>query len=564
VGALLLALVAHAHGSPEEPITVDLQIGGETFHLEVAADHESRARGLSKRATIPPDGGMVFLYRDARELGYWMIDCLTDMDGIYLDPDGRITALHEMKREPPRRAGESQGAYERRLPRYTSGGPSPVAIELAPGTARRLGLRRGDRLDLDMGALRSLAMGIETFRMLERIAGKRQAFGENAWSALVEAARGAERVLDDDGPDEGTWTTDRLEALEAREIPITARRALDTPFIVRGLPRPWPDIFAGEDDVTALGALGGAETARLVQAIEAADGEAAHDAFAGALGLAEVLCRQANLTDRVTALGIEAAALRAVRSALEADRVGGDLASELLIPLLALRPLPIERAIRGEELRLEAATDLVFDPSGLPRPLEPEAWTGRAASGEVRGSTLADHLQRSLDLAPSHRAILGRPLPAAPILPVRTQVSETERFFRTWATQAGRPPAVRRTDASEAADRAEQLGLGAGPLARLMPVIAVTVEASDRVALERAAITLMLALEMHRAELGRYPATLRDLQPKVLVLYSTGADRRDDGGVEDPADPARALDRATAKGLDLILFERAAPGIVPP
>ena len=59
----------------------------------------------------------------------------------------------------------------------------------------------------------------------------------------------------------------------------------------------------------------------------------------------------------------------------------------------------------------------------------------------------------------------------------------------------------------------------------------------------------------------RYRATE---EGTTIVLYSTGADKRDDGGVEDPADPTRALERATGRGLDYILFERIGPESAPP
>ena len=76
-------------------------IKGHAFHLEPAIDDASRTMGLMHRESIPEDGGMLFVFPDAQRRGFWMGNCLIDIDIIYLDSRGRITALHRMKAEAP-------------------------------------------------------------------------------------------------------------------------------------------------------------------------------------------------------------------------------------------------------------------------------------------------------------------------------------------------------------------------------------------------------------------------------------------------------------------------------
>lgn len=130
-------------------------IGGKPFALTVSASDATRTRGLSGVASIADDGGMVFVFPDAQMRGFWMVDCIVDMDIVYLDPLGYVTAIHTMRKEAPQRQGESRGAYEARLPRYSSVLPAQYAIELRAGRAAELGLRTSQKVTLDTAALKA-------------------------------------------------------------------------------------------------------------------------------------------------------------------------------------------------------------------------------------------------------------------------------------------------------------------------------------------------------------------------------------------------------------------------
>jgi uncharacterized membrane protein (UPF0127 family) len=134
-------------------------IKGERFELELAADPKSRQTGLMNRSSIPDHGGMLFVFPDSEVgmQGFWMGNCLIDMDVIFLDPHGRVTAMHTMKAQAPRRPDESEADYDRRMPRYSSAYPAQFAIELQAGTFERLGVRVDERIDLDLRRLKALA-----------------------------------------------------------------------------------------------------------------------------------------------------------------------------------------------------------------------------------------------------------------------------------------------------------------------------------------------------------------------------------------------------------------------
>jgi hypothetical protein len=133
----------------------DTTIAGAPFHLTVSASDATRQRGLGAVADIPVDGGMVFVFPNSEMRGFWMKDCITDMDIIYLDPLGYVTAIHTMTKQPLRGADETQATYEARLKRYSSATPAQYAIELRAGRARELKISTSQKLPIDTAALKA-------------------------------------------------------------------------------------------------------------------------------------------------------------------------------------------------------------------------------------------------------------------------------------------------------------------------------------------------------------------------------------------------------------------------
>ncbi len=155
--ALATIVLLAAAGPATRPAKEHVVIAGETFRLEPAVNAKTRQRGLGGREKIEDHGGMLFVFPDARRRSFYMKDCVIDIDIMFLDDRGRITALHKMMKEPPRRADESVRAYERRLKLYPSRRPVRFAIELETGSIERLKLKPGRTISLDLQRLKKLA-----------------------------------------------------------------------------------------------------------------------------------------------------------------------------------------------------------------------------------------------------------------------------------------------------------------------------------------------------------------------------------------------------------------------
>ena len=117
---------------------VRMQIGGRPFTLELAATDKTRQHGFMHRESLPPDRGMLFVFADEEYLRFWMKNTRIPLDILYLDRDGRVVTIKQMK--PLDETG------------VTSDVPAKYAIELNEGTAAKVGVKVGDVLTIPPAA----------------------------------------------------------------------------------------------------------------------------------------------------------------------------------------------------------------------------------------------------------------------------------------------------------------------------------------------------------------------------------------------------------------------------
>jgi uncharacterized membrane protein (UPF0127 family) len=136
---LLLAVVACAdakgHEAPVSPrVVIETAAGARLpVNVEVARTDAERARGLMFRRSLAPDAGMIFLFEESVEHGFWMQNTLIPLDMIFIDDGGRIV-----------------GIVERAAPLTTTlrtvGVPSRYVLEVNGGWSASHGVARGDRV----------------------------------------------------------------------------------------------------------------------------------------------------------------------------------------------------------------------------------------------------------------------------------------------------------------------------------------------------------------------------------------------------------------------------------
>ena len=115
-------------------------LAGRVFDLEIADTPEERRRGLSHRAHLPADAGMLFVFDAELALSFWMKDTLLPLDVLFLDKVRRIVDIQTMTPQP--------GAADAELKVYPSRQPAMYALEINAGTAEKLGLTIGMAVEL--------------------------------------------------------------------------------------------------------------------------------------------------------------------------------------------------------------------------------------------------------------------------------------------------------------------------------------------------------------------------------------------------------------------------------
>ena len=94
IALVLLAASAAAHA--ELPV-VQLSAGMHLIKAEVAADFSARAQGLMYRTSLPPNGGMLFIFDDAAIQCMWMKNTLIPLSVAFLDERGTILNIEDMQ-----------------------------------------------------------------------------------------------------------------------------------------------------------------------------------------------------------------------------------------------------------------------------------------------------------------------------------------------------------------------------------------------------------------------------------------------------------------------------------
>ncbi len=117
------------------PISAQVKVGDQTIDLEVAKTAAQQEMGLMYRKQLEDNRGMLFPFNPARPVGFWMKNCLINLDMVFLR-NGQVVAI----------ANNAPPCQKEPCPVYGPQTSVDQVIELRGGRAKELGIQQGDRL----------------------------------------------------------------------------------------------------------------------------------------------------------------------------------------------------------------------------------------------------------------------------------------------------------------------------------------------------------------------------------------------------------------------------------
>jgi uncharacterized membrane protein (UPF0127 family) len=127
----------NARASNVPTVTIDASGGEEVeVRVEIADDASERARGLMHRTALAENRGMLFVFPDEERLSFWMKNTLIPLSVAFMDSEGRIVDIQDMK------------PLDDEPPSYVSAEPARYALEVNQGFFEERGVEVGDRAEL--------------------------------------------------------------------------------------------------------------------------------------------------------------------------------------------------------------------------------------------------------------------------------------------------------------------------------------------------------------------------------------------------------------------------------
>ena len=127
------ALAPPVRAADQAAIEITSSTGVHAFSVELATTDAEREKGLMFRTELPEGHGMLFDFQTERPVAFWMHNTYISLDMIFIAGDGRI--VHIAEHATPR--------SDALIP---SGGAVRAVLEVIAGTARRFGIKPGDRV----------------------------------------------------------------------------------------------------------------------------------------------------------------------------------------------------------------------------------------------------------------------------------------------------------------------------------------------------------------------------------------------------------------------------------
>ena len=117
---------------------IDLHAPKGVIHVEIADTDASREQGLSDRASLPTNHGMLFVFDTPGQYGFWMKDMHFSLDMVWINADKTL-------------AGVTKNLLPSTYPSvFPPPNPIQYVLEINAGSADKFGLVSGAIVDFTL------------------------------------------------------------------------------------------------------------------------------------------------------------------------------------------------------------------------------------------------------------------------------------------------------------------------------------------------------------------------------------------------------------------------------
>ena len=129
-----MCIAAPVQAAGQATLEIVSKTGVHAFVVELATNDDERSRGLMFRKQLPEGRGMLFDFEHDQPVSFWMHNTYIPLDMIFISGDGHVIRIAE----------NTEPLSDRLIP---SGAPVRAVLEVIGGTARKLGIAPGDRVE---------------------------------------------------------------------------------------------------------------------------------------------------------------------------------------------------------------------------------------------------------------------------------------------------------------------------------------------------------------------------------------------------------------------------------
>ena len=118
-----------------------VSIGALKVQAEVP-ESDAFNRGLGGYESLPDDRGMLFVFQQSGEYGFWMKDMLISIDIIWISAENQVVHVETVQPQP--------GVADDQLTVYRPGAPALYVLEVQAGLAADKGVAVGDEAQIEL------------------------------------------------------------------------------------------------------------------------------------------------------------------------------------------------------------------------------------------------------------------------------------------------------------------------------------------------------------------------------------------------------------------------------